>query len=1131
MPLISQVERSAMHRIVGWMKETIKEEKLPFQVDADIELTSFGKKRNFPDILIFTKYPNEVACLIEFKPPVPYDPYDPELVDHTYDEANRAPGNFNGTCRYFGTWNLNKFVLWDKKEYKAESFLDMIFKPYEVADAREINDIIRSSVEESVKKFLRQFLKELHEIYFEIKPIPALHIDELFIYRLRTAIDTFFIPISEEIYKEAKRNIKLKRELRKWFAEQAWFFQDKLDDYDRTARQYTYLIVDKVLFYNALRIHKKKLDEIKLDRNLTADRFKKELQKYFDKALEIDYEPIFAENFLETLPLPDSIIPQIVSFIDSLNHKYNFSSIGYEIIGRVFERLIPEKERHQLGQYFTRSDVVDIINAFCIKTADDIILDPGCGAATFPIRAYSLIKQKNRSKSHKELLGQLYGIDISKFAAHLSMINLTIKDLSEKENYPYVVNSDFFDIFPEQLIKRKYKIRTPSGELAEIRIPHVDVVVGNPPYTRQEEMESAFEEKYKEKLDTVIKKDFHFSIGKRSGIYSYFFIHGSRFLKDGGRFGFVTSNSWLDVDYGKYLQEFFLNNHKIVAVIESKVERWFEDADINTCITVLERCKDREERNNNLIRFVQLKVPLKKLIPLSENENERCQHINKIKERILDKNEYFEDDEIRVYPKNQEELFFEGFDEDEKIYVGSKWGKYIRAPEIFFVIFDKGKDKLIPIKKIADVRRGITTGANEFFYITKDEIKKLGIEKEFWSRKIKNEWVPNFVIKSPREANTIDINPDYLKYMLLNIHQGKIDLRKKNVYKYILFGERKGFEKRPTCRARGEKWFDVGAKEPYPILWVKDAFSTHIVYKNLYGAFADCRFYEIKPFDRSDINIIVGMLNSSLGILFAELAGRATLGLGARDIMTYEASRINIINPKIIPSSKIAKIEKVINKISKREISDIFKEIGASNPDEVTFKKVEKDRFELDNVIFDILNLSRSQRLEVYKAVVDLVKSRLEKAKSVKKKSKKSKLDLEVFAENILEDTRYKELRKFPNEYLGDVEVKEKELPEGNSAEIGNDLFNGLHVKVDGEIVKCSSMEEAKYIKYAILNGNKIVKIPERKEDIARIVKKYDDLVTEIQTKAEKILKEEIKDKKLKEKIEREIDRKIFRRG
>lgn len=57
MGAISHVERSAMHRIVGWMKEIIQKEKLPFTVDADIELTFNGNKIRFPDIVIFCSIP------------------------------------------------------------------------------------------------------------------------------------------------------------------------------------------------------------------------------------------------------------------------------------------------------------------------------------------------------------------------------------------------------------------------------------------------------------------------------------------------------------------------------------------------------------------------------------------------------------------------------------------------------------------------------------------------------------------------------------------------------------------------------------------------------------------------------------------------------------------------------------------------------------------------------------------------------------------------------------------------------------------------------------------------------------------------------------------------------------------
>jgi hypothetical protein len=224
------------------------------------------------------------------------------------------------------------------------------------------------------------------------------------------------------------------------------------------------------------------------------------------------------------------------------------------------------------------------------------------------------------------------------------------------------------------------------------------------------------------------------------------------------------------------------------------------------------------------------------------------------------------------------------------------------------------------------------------------------------------------------------------------------------------------------------------------------------------------------------------------------------------------------------------KINDVFSELEEREIGSVFQEIGARDVHKVSFKNIKRDRKELDKIIFDILGLSQEDRLDIYKAVIDLAKSRIERARSVKKKVKKSGIDLGLFADNILEETRLKELKKFPEEYLGDIETNEKELPEGNSVEIGNDLFNGLHVRVDGEIVKCTSMEEAKFIKYAVLNGQRVVQLPEKKEDLARIAKEYDALVTEIKTKAEKLLKEEVKDKKLKEKILREIDRKIFRK-
>jgi hypothetical protein len=459
----------------------------------------------------------------------------------------------------------------------------------------------------------------------------------------------------------------------------------------------------------------------------------------------------------------------------------------------------------------------------------------------------------NLRKPHQEILKTLWGVDIAKFPAHLATINLAVNDLSVDENYPQILNEDFFNLSP---IERRGGDETRRKELKtlgskKVLIPYpktVDCIIGNPPYTRQEEItEITGKESYK---DSMIKKALLgglVNISKRAGIHAYFFVHGTKFLKDGGRFGFIVSNSWLDVDYGKGLQELFLRYYKIIAIIESKVERWFEDADINTCIVILERCKDQKTRDKNLVRFVYLFKPLRHFIPpahdMWEKQKKRLDDIEKLIKTILYHNEFYQNDELRIYPKKQSELWEEGFDTEKGKYTGSKWGKYLRAPEIFFKILEKSKGKLVPLKEIADVRFGIKTGANEFFYLTEDELREKGIEKEFWMHKDeKGNWVPNHIVKSPQECKTVVINKNDLKFRVLMIHKDKKYLNKTNVLKWIRQGEREGFHQRPTCASRGNRWYDLGIWEKPDFIW-SDAYNVRFAVYEAQNTWADKRFF------------------------------------------------------------------------------------------------------------------------------------------------------------------------------------------------------------------------------------------------------------------------------------------------
>ena len=101
--------------------------------------------------------------------------------------------------------------------------------------------------------------------------------------------------------------------------------------------------------------------------------------------------------------------------------------------------------------------------------------------------------------------------------------------------------------------------------------------------------------------------------------------------------------------------------------------------------------------------------------------------------------------EHRVFPISQGNLLAEGSDyaTSNPKYTGDKWGgKYLRAPDIYWTILEKGEDKLVRMGDVAEVRYGIKTGINEFFYLDDQRIGEWGIEEEFLKS----------VIKSPREC-------------------------------------------------------------------------------------------------------------------------------------------------------------------------------------------------------------------------------------------------------------------------------------------------------------------------------------------------------------------------------------------
>jgi type I restriction enzyme M protein len=875
-----------------WINEIIKNEGLKFEC-ADIEIKEKHLKRG--DVIIWERRLDKPALLIEI-----WDASTPPWEEAWDSAASKA---LRMGIPHFVVWNIRHFFCWDTSV--QGDAIDKLWWPHagvseSVCEAVTYRDAILK-FKDAIKSYLRIFLKEFEGVYFGYVAKPLLGIDERFIYRLRGTIHALSIPVIEELKNRADADIGFKKELIKYFREQGWSFKNSDEDFDKVARQYVYLLVNKILFYNILRhtpnfsslIPKIDIPEV----GINGAKLKERLNSYFNRAFEAtgNYETVLLTNFLDSITPPDSIVKQVRDFINKLS-GYDFSKINYEILGNIFQRLIPAGERHKLGQYYTRSDVVDLIVGFCVRSADDKVLDGGCGAGTFLVRSYVRKKILNPNKSHRELIEDIYGVDIAKFPAHLSVINLVSKGLSEIENYPNILHKDFFDVLPgEVYTSAEVKVTRLNRMEKVIKLPKLfDAVVMNPPYTRQEEMEDILEEEKNKAYKRCIEdwkamgnypKRKEPKLSKRASIYVHFFIHGGRFLKESGRLGLITSNSWLDVDYGGDLQRFFLENFKIKAIIESKVERWFEDADINTAITILERCSNLEERGKNVVRFVQLKRPLAEFIPPVESERERWAYVEKLIDLIESKNRYYEDEKIRIFTKVQKELWEEGYDKEKNEYVGTKWGKYIRAPGIFYKILEKGKDKIVPLSYVAEIVGGLITGSNDFFYLSEEKLNKWKIEPQFLLA----------VVKTPRELNRIAFTSKDLKYKLFYVTADKNKLKGTNALKYIKRGEKLGIHNAPTFRSK-DRWYELPRLKAAPLLWVDLRWEKHICHLNLDNVPFEHNYYGIiAKKDRNNL-LLCAFLNSTLSWLFIEILGRVGLGQGAIRLVGKDLRNFPVID-------------------------------------------------------------------------------------------------------------------------------------------------------------------------------------------------------------------------------------------
>jgi len=794
---------------------------------------------------------------------------------------------------------------------------------------------------------------------------------------------------------------------------------------EQLAREMVYVLLNKIVFYKVLERHYKGLPKLEPLYSKgyvrSVNEYLNRLRDLFKKAIEItnDFEPVFKTGIYDEIECVES--NEVLSLLDwliTLIEQYRIEKLG-DVVGYIYEELIPPEERHQLGQFYTPKPIAELIVKWCIRSPDNKVLDPGCGSGTFLVEAYKKLAELKLKKKyeemrfvsgdvHKQILDQLYGVDINEFPAHVTAINLAMRNPKEPSNITNIVVEDYFTIGPGQMRLTPYKVKTAEGEKPlEIIFKDFDAAVGNPPYTRWTEIpemtKSLIERRYR-KILTEYGLTPQVLRGVEPGIYVYWIIHSTGFLKNGGRLGMIISDSWLQSDYGVNFGKFLLDNYKVRAVIDIAT-KVFPAPMIGSCILLLEKEPDYEKRMNNNIVFTLLQPKealdvdsvLKLVDEFSKKEPKQYIVSNEIVVNVVPQRKIYEENTKWINYIFSTDIVLSALKNSRIITYLSEYFEVSYGNILYVYLTSTGK--------ITGVRN---PGGEEFFYLSDSRVQQLQIP-------------PNFLhplLPSPKYANFYTFTQqdwDVLRRMgiecyLFLCHAPRNQLPG-NVLRYIQMGEgpnaiirlrrRPGEpEGRPVSESKASRtreelgrakpgqpffgWYDLGDVLEAPVYIAR---GTQYLVRFALAKFRcalDDRVLALIPkegvsFTEKELKALLAYLNSSFSQLQAEIKGRSTGG-GMLELDVKPLSDFLVLDVKKLPAKVVEELAQLFDKLEDEARSlggthtaeNVF---GSELAAEIASRSVERKVEGLFNTVIREIDYKISKILGFSVEMVDTIRS------------------------------------------------------------------------------------------------------------------------------------------------------------
>jgi len=443
----------------------------------------------------------------------------------------------------------------------------------------------------------------------------------------------------------------------------------------------TYLLVNQLLFYHVLS---------RVDASFTAvdeDRVKHpgDLRQYFEPVLRRDYSSIFGFDVVSRLP--ESAIEAVKKAVIAVKALAP-EKIRHDLLGKVFHELIPFEIRKAVAAFYTNNEAAEILAQLAIDKPDAKVMDLAVGSGTLLVAAYRRKRELlHRAKGifeledHKRFLEQdLTGIDIMPFAAHLAVVHLSLQALLYETEKVRVAVWDSTELKPGQTIpaissELKVAYRRPTldmfaeGRLSKeayvskgavtlegvggerIPLEQADLIIMNPPFTRQERLPTDYKEALTKRLQGY--EDY---LHGQLGLYGYFIFLADKFVKEDGKVALVLPATMLRVKSARGVRKLLTANYQIEHIITTWQRAAFsEGAQFREILLVAKKLKSTGDMGRIEARSLpKCSVTILKRLPT--NLQEANHFATKIKEVSSSVNETLEDEKMVIYKVTQLQL-------------------------------------------------------------------------------------------------------------------------------------------------------------------------------------------------------------------------------------------------------------------------------------------------------------------------------------------------------------------------------------------------------------------------------------------------------------------------------------------